>query len=61
MARPRVYELHGVKDVELSPSLRAVATPREVFLLGGRETFRMTLREAQVLGMVVGPTERVSL
>jgi len=32
-----------------------------VFLCSGRETFCMTLGEAQVLGMVVGPTERVSL
>jgi len=61
VARPRVYELQGVRDVELSPSLRAVVTPSEVLLLSGRETFRMTLREAQVLGMVVGPTDRVSL
>lgn len=62
MAKQRVEEFTA-KDVELSPQKRALVAEDEVILLtrGRDEAMRLTMREAQVLAMVVGTTDKVNL
>jgi hypothetical protein len=62
MAKPRVREIHGAREVALSPNTDAIVTDRHVIVMqGGRTAIVLTLREAQVLAAVVGETERVNL
>lgn len=61
MARRRAEAVQGA-DVELSPTTRALVTPRDVVLIQrGSSSFRISRAEAEVLAAFTGPSETVNL